>query len=184
MDALAKVFPPNRPVRPASSGRSSRRIRVRVRSMLPSSWSPAHCSVAQRVMLAGSSPDAGSYPFTVTVTDAGGLTGPQAFQLDQYGFVTTQLPSGGLNRAYSHAISVAGSSNSDYRWNVVGGSLPPGLTLNPDGVIVGTPTAPGLHAFTVTATGVRSCSVAPMRLRMTPSVSRNRQGPCSPGRRK
>jgi hypothetical protein len=37
-------------------------------------------------------------------------------------------------------------------WALVSGTLPPGLTLNPDGSITGTPTTAGAYSFVVSAT--------------------------------
>ncbi len=87
---------------------------------------------------------------TYTVVPAGaltlGYTTPQTFPAGTA--IATQLPAvanetPGLTTTYA----------------VTGGSLPVGLTLNADGTITGTPTAPGVYTFTVTATnGARTAS--------------------------
>ncbi len=63
--------------------------------------------------------------------------------------LTTSLPLGTVGTAYSATLSASGGTGP-YTWTVVGGSLPPGLGLNPGG-ISGTPAAAGLFSFTVQA---------------------------------
>lgn len=62
------------------------------------------------------------------------------------------LPAGELGSAYNHALSASGGS-SPYSWTVDSGNLAPGLTLDNNGVIQGTPTAAGTSQFTVRVTG-------------------------------
>jgi hypothetical protein len=54
---------------------------------------------------------------------------------------------------------------------VTAGSLPAGLTLNPDGTISGTPTTPGVSSFTVTATNGTRTATASATYTITPSGS-------------
>ncbi len=61
---------------------------------------------------------------------------------------TTSLPAGALNVAYSATLTANGGV-PPYTWSLIGGSLPPGLNLNPNGVISGLPTATGSYSFTV-----------------------------------
>jgi Putative Ig domain/Abnormal spindle-like microcephaly-assoc'd, ASPM-SPD-2-Hydin len=49
---------------------------------------------------------------------------------------------------YYSGMTVLGDSTGPYTWTVVGGALPPGLTMQPDGEIWGTPTATGTFSFT------------------------------------
>jgi len=53
---------------------------------------------------------------------------------------TLELPSGVSGQPYSAALSVQGGTKH-YIWSIVGGSLPPGLAMNPSGSISGTPCA-------------------------------------------
>jgi hypothetical protein len=63
----------------------------------------------------------------------------------------TPLPSGANCATYSaHPPAVVGGTEP-FTWNVTAGSLPPGLTLAPDGTITGTPTQAGSFTFTVQA---------------------------------
>ncbi|UCE41771.1 MAG: carboxypeptidase regulatory-like domain-containing protein, partial [Candidatus Aminicenantes bacterium] len=61
---------------------------------------------------------------------------------------TDWLPDGARNQAYNTTL-VAADGVPSYTWNIVSGSLPDGLTLNPSGEITGTPTEAGDFSFTV-----------------------------------
>jgi hypothetical protein len=63
--------------------------------------------------------------------------------------VTTMLPGGQQGSPYDAPVTAVGGTGS-YAWNVVSGSLPPGLALvqgTPSASIAGTPTAPGQFSF-------------------------------------
>jgi large repetitive protein len=63
------------------------------------------------------------------------------------------LPDAIRGAAYpTQALHVVGGTGSGYTWSLANGSLPAGLTLNPDGTITGTPTAMGVSMFLVMAT--------------------------------
>ena len=65
---------------------------------------------------------------------------------------TSSLPDGAQDAAYGATLTAAGGT-TPYRWSVVSGSLPAGLTLASDtGTISGTPTAAGTNAFTAQVT--------------------------------
>ncbi len=65
---------------------------------------------------------------------------------------TTGLPDASINQAYAApALTASGATVS--AWSLASGALPPGLTLNPNGVISGTPTQSGNYGFTVQASG-------------------------------
>ena len=103
----------------------------------------------------------GSYPITITATDAV-LTGNGApFSIArQYtievpaptiAIAPATLPSTTAGLAYSQALSATGGS-APYAFAVTSGTLPNGLALSPDGSLSGTPTTSGAFDFTVTAT--------------------------------
>lgn len=65
--------------------------------------------------------------------------------------VTTSLPAGVVNQAYSQTISMAGGT-SPFTWQLTG-SLPTGLSFDSGtGIISGTPTSSGSFTFSVTVT--------------------------------
>ncbi len=73
-------------------------------------------------------------------------------------FETNALTFGGIvpgsivvNDAYSGNVS-AGGGTGPYAYEITRGSLPPGVTLNADGTITGTPTQTGSYTFAITAT--------------------------------
>ena len=66
--------------------------------------------------------------------------------------VTTALPAGAVNVAYSGTL-VASGGTPPYSWSVTTGTLPNGLNLNSSlGVISGTPTLAGTATFTAAVT--------------------------------
>jgi len=64
---------------------------------------------------------------------------------------TSPLPNGIVGQTYSLQLQ-AGGGVAGIEWSVTVGSLPAGLTLQLNGQLVGTPTAPGAETFTVEAT--------------------------------
>ena len=63
-------------------------------------------------------------------------------------FLTSSLPAGTVGESYSKALSVTGVP--PYAWSVVGGVLPPGLSISPTtGTIAGVPTQAGSSTFTL-----------------------------------
>lgn len=71
-------------------------------------------------------------------------------------FQTTSLPDVCKNSNYDQTIVATGGTphvNFAYDWEIVGGSLPPGITLNPiNGALTGIPTSSGAFTFTVQIT--------------------------------
>lgn len=61
---------------------------------------------------------------------------------------TTTLPGGYVGAPYSQTL-VAGGGDGAHVWSLASGSLPAGLSLSPDGVISGTPTAAANGTFDV-----------------------------------
>lgn len=93
--------------------------------------------------ISGTPTVAGAFSFTVTVEDSAGTTQEQAFTIDVAGerpeleIVTLELPNGATRAAYEATVQAAGGTEEDYRWRLVGGALPAGLTLT----LQGTPSA-------------------------------------------
>src|SRR5205807_770090 len=96
--------------------------------------------------IAGTPTVAGSYAFTVKVTDVADSTNSAsasytvAIGAAQVKVVTTALPAGRERVTYSASEQAAGGSGI-VTWSVVSGTLPAGLTLSAStGVLSGTPT--------------------------------------------
>jgi hypothetical protein len=106
--------------------------------------------VTGRVSGTPSSP--GSFSFTVQVKDNSSATATQALTIAIAPplVITTPLalPGGTAGIAYSLALSNTGGT-APLAWSVTGGSLAPGVSLSPVGVIAGTPTGPAAATFSV-----------------------------------
>lgn len=98
---------------------------------------------------------------TVQVTDSEQIHSSASAQLSLtiMGIVTTALPPGFINIAYSQNMTVAGG-RPPYTWTISSGQLPPGLSLVPGTcvdsrlatcTISGTPTVPSPPPYTFTA---------------------------------
>ena len=112
-------------------------------------------------LLSGTPVMAGSFPFTVQVTDANGCTGAQAYTLviSSCPAITVNpgtLPAGASFTAYNQQLTASGGA-SPYGFTVSAGTLPAGLTLTAGGLLSGTPTVSGAFNFTVRATDSNAC---------------------------
>jgi hypothetical protein len=66
------------------------------------------------------------------------------------------LPAGTVGVAYNQTLTGSGGT-APYIFTVTGGTLPPGLTLSPAGVLAGTPTSGGTFSFVIRATDAAGC---------------------------
>jgi hypothetical protein len=73
------------------------------------------------------------------------------------------LANGSLGQAYFYQLETPQQGIPPWRLRRVSGSLPPGIALDPAGVLAGTPTAPGEFHFTLEATDSSSTPVAKTR---------------------
>lgn len=62
---------------------------------------------------------------------------------------TTDLPTAKTGDSYHQKLTASG--DEPITWSIAAGELPAGLTLSPDGIIFGTPSAKGVFPFTVKA---------------------------------
>jgi len=76
---------------------------------------------------------------TITINPSGTLS------------LTATLPIATVGVPYTYTLQATGGT-SPYTYSVTAGSLPPGITMQSDGVISGTPTQPGATSFTATVT--------------------------------
>ena len=112
--------------------------------------------------LTGTGEAAGSYPFTVTLSDSAGdsVTGHYVLTVvaptsENWNVGPLYPTQAFLGTPYSGGLPLSGqTSGITFAWTVTAGSLPPGLTLNQDGTITGTPTALGLFNFSIVVTDV------------------------------
>jgi large repetitive protein len=121
---------------------------------------PPGLTLSAAGQLSGTPVTAGTYPFTVTATDASNpsLTGsmPVSIKIADSAIVISTSPPpppGTVTYPYpGFAFSVASGGSPPFTWKVTTGAPPPGLTLGSDGTLSGTPTSAGSASFTVTAT--------------------------------
>jgi uncharacterized protein (TIGR03437 family) len=95
----------------------------------------------------------GSFSFTVRVTDSLGAVATATYNLSVGAtsvltIVTSTMPDAQLNVPYSVALNVVGGV-SPYQFSIIGGGLPPGLSLTSTGLISGTATVGGAYNFLV-----------------------------------
>jgi|HubBroStandDraft_6_1064221.scaffolds.fasta_scaffold01599_6 hypothetical protein len=134
-------------------------------------------STTDTVQLTGKPTVAGTYTFTITVTDAAGFSNSVQFTLAVSSLsitTTSPLPPGTVGTIYnSSGVQFAATGgNPPYTWSVASGSsLPPGLTLDPTtGLLSGTPTTAGTYNFGITATD-NSAPPVPVTVNFTLVVS-------------
>ena len=133
----------------------------------PFTWSVSSGSLppgialgASTGLLSGTPTTAGTYSFTVKVTDASGLTSTEAATVTIIPGPSMNFaapPGGWTNTVYGYTLTETGGT-SPYTWSVTSGSLPPGISLAPDGNLSGTPTATGSYSFTVKVTDANNQS--------------------------
>ncbi|WP_031499129.1 putative Ig domain-containing protein [Bryobacter aggregatus] len=100
----------------------------------------------------GSASTAGTYNFTVEVTDSGGSKAQAALSIrvnsNALTISTPSLASGSVGASYSQSLSASGGLQP-YFFSVSAGTLPLGLSITSSGLISGTPSAVGTANFTV-----------------------------------
>lgn len=116
---------------------------------------PAGIALAPDGTVSGTPTESGTFPVTVTATDANGFTGTMAYTLaidaPLIAITPATLPQGIVGSSYTQTLVATGGS-APHAFSVTQGTLPAGLSLTPAGVLAGTPTAAGASTFTVTVT--------------------------------
>jgi large repetitive protein len=105
-------------------------------------------------------PGSAQREFTITINGSGGgspAPGPSPTPTPALSITTSGLPGATVGAAYSTTLSASGGSGNK-TWTIAAGSLPAGLSLDSNGVVSGTPSAPGTASFTanVSAGGTNS----------------------------
>ncbi|MDQ4628895.1 beta strand repeat-containing protein, partial [Janthinobacterium lividum] len=140
-------------------------------------------------VLSGTTNVAGSFPFSIKVTDSSTGTGAPFSATSSYTLTVgaptitvtpATLPAATVATAYSQPLSASGGV-APYAYTVSGGSLPAGLALSSSGLLSGTPTAAGSFTLTVQAadahqfTGTQSYTlvVSSATVSLTPAALSN-----------
>jgi outer membrane autotransporter protein len=107
--------------------------------------------------LVGRPGQSGSFNFTVRATDAEGRSAERAYNLRVGVRPLTLSPAAGALPAIAPRVTiyelqfVARGGNKDYRYRIVGGALPDGMTLSERGLLRGVVGAAGEYVFDVEA---------------------------------
>jgi uncharacterized protein (TIGR03437 family) len=121
------------------------------------SWSVASGSLPSGItlsaagVLGGTASAAGTFAFTAQVSDGtGSVTKGLSLQVGSLLSITTSgtLPGGATGTPYSVSLAAAGGTGGPYKWSVVSGSLPGGLSLTSAGNLTGNPGTKGTFSFT------------------------------------
>jgi Putative Ig domain len=115
--------------------------------------------------ITGSPSTAGTYPFSVTVTDSLGnaVSSPNCSLSVGLTATCSSVTLGLVGQPFSSSMTGMGApTGSTYSFSATG--LPPGLTMDSNGNITGTPSTAGTYGFTVTITagtltGTKNCSI-------------------------
>jgi hypothetical protein len=132
----------------------------------PYMWSLASGTLPTGVTLnssgtfAGTPVQSGTFSFTVSAADsqAHASTASQSLALlvqaavpPPLSITTSSLANATSGTAYSSTLAATGGQ-SPYKWGLVSGTFPTGMTLSTAGVLAGTPSQSGTFNFTVSAT--------------------------------
>ena len=123
----------------------------------PFTWSVAIGSLPPGVALSpsgsltGLPSTPGTFNFTLRIDDSGGLSATQALAITINPspitiLTSSPLPGAVRALAYTQPLTATGGS-PPYQWSLFSGSLPVGLSLNPNGTLTGTPTTPSVTNF-------------------------------------
>lgn len=101
-------------------------------------------------LLSGTPTEPGTYTFTIEATDEANQRGQRGYTLvvrpGPLVILTSSAPDGQVGTAYQLGLAASGGIKP-YTWSATG-SLPPGLSLDPNsGALSGTPTTPGTYQF-------------------------------------
>ena len=118
---------------------------------------PAGLSLTSAGAITGTPTTAGTFSFTVQVTDSSSPSGTstKALSMTVAGaltITTSSLPAGAQGVVYPATALTATGGNPPTAWSISSGALPAGLSLTSIGTITGTPTVSGTFSFTAQVT--------------------------------
>ncbi len=134
---------------------------------LPIVWSlnsgnlPSGLELTESGDIKGTPEIPGTYEFEITATNSKG-SDTRAFSITVKSFVpvitTESLPYGQQGSTYSFTLET--DIKDAFTWSITEGSLPEGLTLRSDGLIIGIPLEGGAFNFTVQAVNLKASEPA------------------------
>jgi hypothetical protein len=115
---------------------------------------PTGLSLSADGLISGTATSTGSYSFLLKAVDSANHSFARTYTLNvtsPSGLLITgnNPPDNWVGGARSLVASTNGSST--YNWSIVGGSLPPGVSLLSSGTLSGAPTVGGTYTFTLRA---------------------------------
>jgi subtilisin-like proprotein convertase family protein len=118
---------------------------------------PLGLSFTPAGLLSGTPTQTGTFPLTVSVVDAQNCLGMRSYNLlvGSLSITTASLPDGRLGQPYTQNFAAAGGT-APLIWNLAAGTPPPGMAINGNGSIFGTPTQAGTFNFTIRVTDAQS----------------------------
>ncbi len=139
----------------ATGGSGSYTFAVVANSLPPGlTLSPARGEISGRPTTTG------VYSFQIQATGSNGCTGTRSYTMTvscgTISVTPATLPGGAVGTPYSQSITASGT-RPPYNTPLYTGALPPGLSLNTFGTILGTPTTAGNYNFSVRVTDGNSC---------------------------
>lgn len=139
---------------------------------------PVGMTLSTAGLLSGTPTAAATSTFTVSATDAAGLTDTQVLVMTvavPFTITTSTLPQGKVDVSYAAQLATSGGT-APVTYDLTLGGLPSGLSLDTSGAIYGYPTGQGASTFTVRATddagrvATRQLSIAVVQFRITTSL--------------
>jgi len=118
-------------------------------------------------VLIGTPTTQGTFDFTIQVVGAGQSVSRE-FSLtiqNLLSITTSSLPNGVVGTPYQISLQASGGDGT-YVWALSVGTLPNGLTLDPDGTLSGTPTTPGVFTSSITVTSAGQTIIAGFAIRV------------------
>ena len=120
-------------------------------------------SLSSSGVISGTPADEGTATFTGQVTDAASSMAFRAFSLTVNSGLAVRNPPAlavaEIGVPYLQILSAGGGSQK-LTWSLISGTLPPGVTLTPDGILSGTPSGAGNFIFSVAVNDKGSTSRA------------------------
>lgn len=120
-----------------------------VSGSLPSGMTAVASGDSRGLVISGTPSSPGDSTFTVRVQNSLGAFAQQTYVISSIGFTTDTLPDSTAGSPYNESITADGGT-APHTFTLVGGTLPPGLSLADDGTISGTPTCLTSAAYTFT----------------------------------
>ena len=180
---------------PLSTGVSSSQQLSASGGVPPYTWTvsagalPPGIALSSSGAVTGTPTTAGSYGFTVRVTDAAAAVAERAFNVavtSSLSISSCPAPNALQGQSYSSAATGAGGQ-PPYTWTLAAGTLPAGIQFNASlGGLSGTPVDAGVYSFTLLiadksgATATQACTLTVSSSLSIPPVSLADASPSSP----